>query len=364
MRPLEGLEVVAIEQAVAGPIASCRLADAGAHVTKVERPEGDFARGYDDVAKGQASYFVWLNRGKETVTLDLTSDAGKAALADLIAKADVLIQNLKPGSLARLGFDLDRLHAENPRLISCSISGYGEGGPLANRKAYDLLIQAESGLCSVTGGPTEPARVGTSVVDIATGSTAYEAILEAIIGRGVSGKGARISVSMFDVMAEWLTVPLLNHEGGKSPKRVGLAHPSIAPYGVFQPKSGAPILISIQSDREWRMLAKHFLEDESLATEPRFATNVARVQNRAETDALVGAAFAKHASEEAVARLDAANIALAQVNDMAGLSAHPHLRRITVDSPNGSVSFPAPGAQFEGQPRSYGPVPALKPLEP
>lgn len=364
MRPLEGLEVVAIEQAVAGPLASCRLADAGAHVVKVERPEGDFARGYDDVARGQASYFVWLNRGKDSVTLDLTSAVGKAALADLIAKADVLIQNLKPGSLARLGFELDRLHAENPRLISCSISGYGEGGPMAGRKAYDLLIQAESGLCSVTGGPSEPARVGTSVVDIATGSTAYEAILEAIIGRGVTGKGARISVSMFDVMAEWLTVPLLNHEGGKSPKRVGLAHPSIAPYGVFLPKSGAPILISIQSDREWRMLAKNFIGDESLGTDARFATNVARVENRTATDAVVGAAFAQYTSEEAVTLLSAANIALAQVNDMAGLSAHPHLRRITVDSPNGPVSFPAPGAQFVGQPRSYGPVPALNPLEP
>ncbi|WP_319824002.1 CaiB/BaiF CoA-transferase family protein [Thalassovita sp.] len=363
MLPLQGLEVVTIEQAVAGPLASCRLADAGAHVVKVERPEGDFARGYDDVANGQASYFVWLNRGKDSVTLDLTADAGKAALADLVAGADVLIQNLKPGSLARLGFDLGRLHAENPRLISCSISGYGEDGPMADRKAYDLLVQAESGLCSITGGPTEPSRVGTSVVDIATGSTAYEAILEAIIGRGVTGKGARISVSMFDVMAEWLTVPLLNHEGGKSPRRVGLAHPSIAPYGVFQPKSGAPILISIQSDREWRVLARDFIGDDSLATDPRFATNVARVAHRTETDSIVAAAFARYTSEKAVALLSDANIALAQVNDMEGLSAHPHLRRITVGSPNGPVSFPAPGARFIGQDRSYGPVPALNPLE-
>jgi len=363
MLPLKGLKVVAIEQAVAGPLASCRLSDAGAHVTKVERPEGDFARGYDNVAKGQASYFVWLNRGKDSVTLDLTSPAGQGALADLISKADVLIQNLKPGSLERLGFVLDRLHAENPRLISCSISGYGEEGPLANRKAYDLLIQAESGLCSVTGGPNEPARVGTSIVDIATGSTAYEAILEAIIGRGVTGKGARISVSMFDVIAEWLTVPLLNHEGGKSPKRVGLAHPSIAPYGVFQPKSGTPILISIQSDREWRMLAKYFINDESLGTDPRFATNLDRVENRGETDAIVSAAFARYTSEEAINLLGTTNIALAQVNDMAGLSNHPHLRRITVDSPNGPVSFPAPGAQFDDQPRSYGSVPDLNPLE-
>ena len=252
--PLQGLEVVAIEQAVAAPYATSRLADAGAHVTKIKRPEGDFARGYDDVASGQSSYFVWLNRGKDSVTLDLASDRGKTVLAGLIANADVLIQNLKPSSLARLGFDPDELVEKYPRLITCSISGYGEEGPMADRKAYDLLIQAETGLCSLTGGPDEPARIGISLVDIATGATAYTAILEALIWRGVTGKGAQISVSMFDVLADWLTVPLLNHEGGKSPKRIGLAHPSIAPYGVFYPRVGAPILIAVQSDREWRTL--------------------------------------------------------------------------------------------------------------
>ncbi|HKL05654.1 MAG TPA: CaiB/BaiF CoA-transferase family protein [Roseovarius sp.] len=359
MRALEGLEVLAIEQAVAAPFASARLADAGAHVTKIERPEGDFARGYDDVANGQSSYFVWLNRGKDSVTLDLSSEDGKSALSALMDKADVLIQNLKPGALARLGFDLDRLHAENPRLISCSISGYGEDGPLADRKAYDLLIQAESGLCSITGGPSEPSRVGVSLVDIATGATAHAAILEALIRRGTTGQGARISVSMFDVMADWLTVPLLNHEGGNSPQRVGLAHPSIAPYGVFQPKTGAPILISIQSDREWRVLCRDFIGDEGLGTEPRFATNVARVQNRDQTDAIVADAFAKYEASEATERLENCKIALATVNDMAGLAAHPQLRRITVDSPNGPVSYPAPGALFVDEDRDYGPIPAL-----
>lgn len=359
MRALEGLSVVAIEQAVAAPFASARLADAGAHVTKVERPEGDFARGYDDVAKGQSSYFVWLNRGKDSVTLDLSSEDGKSALADLVANADVLIQNLKPGALTRLGFDLERLHSENPRLISCSISGYGEDGPLADRKAYDLLIQAESGLCSITGGPSEPARVGVSLVDIATGATAHAAILEALIRRGTTGQGARISVSMFDVMADWLTVPLLNHEGGKSPQRIGLAHPSIAPYGVFQPKTGAPILISVQSDREWRVLCRDFVGDEALGTDPRFATNVARVQNRDQTDAIVAKAFAQYDAPEAAERLENCKIALATVNDMAGLSDHPQLRRITVDSPNGPVSYPAPGALFVGEQRDYGPIPAL-----
>jgi len=361
--PLEGLKVVAIEQAVAAPYATSRLADAGATVTKVERPEGDFARGYDDVAKGQSSYFVWLNRGKDSITLDLGSDTGKEKLAQLIADADVLIQNLKPGALARLGFDPDRLVVDYPRLITCSISGFGETGPMADRKAYDLLIQAETGLCSITGGPNEPARVGISLVDIATGATAYTAILEALIQRGITGKGMQISVSMFDVLADWLTVPLLNHEGGKSPQRVGLAHPSIAPYGVFQPKEGPAILIAIQSDREWRTLCSDFIGKPELGTDPRFATNVARVNNRSETDAAVGEAFAKIDAETAIRLLTEANIALASVNDMEGLSTHPHLRRITVDSPNGPVSFPAPAAIFSGEPRSYGPIPALKPLE-
>ncbi len=359
MRPLEGLEVVAIEQAVAAPFATMRLADAGAHVAKIERPEGDFARGYDDVAAGQSSYFVWLNRGKESVTLDLRTDRDKAALETLLATADVLVQNLKPGALAKLGFALDRIRSDYPRLITCSISGYGETGPMADRKAYDLLIQAESGLSSITGGPSEPARVGSSVVDIATGATAYAAILEALIQRGITGLGADISVSMFDVMAEWLTVPLLNHEGGNTPQRIGLAHPSIAPYGVFQPKSGAPILISIQSDREWAKLCEDFIGDARMAHDPRFATNVARVQNRDQTDARVAAAFAQFDADEAIARLAKANIALASVNDMAGLSAHPHLRRITVDTPNGPVSFPAPGAVVADETRAYGAVPAL-----
>jgi len=361
--PLKGLEVVAVEQAVAAPFATSRLADAGAHVVKIERPEGDFARGYDDVAKGQSSYFVWLNRGKDSVTLDLSTDRGKEVLRGLISKADVLVQNLKPGSLARLGFDPERLVRDYPRLIICSISGYGEDGPMADRKAYDLLIQAETGLCSITGGPEEPARVGLSIVDIATGATAYTAILEALIQRGITGKGTRIAVSMFDVLADWLTVPLLNHEGGKSPKRIGLAHPSIAPYGVFRPKEGPPVLIAVQSDREWRILCEDFMRRPELGTDPRFATNVARVNNRADTDAAVAEAFAKLDAPTAVRLLSEAGIALASVNDMEGLSNHPKLRRTTVETPQGPVSFPAPAAIFEGEARRYGPVPAQKPLE-
>lgn len=357
--PLEGLTVVAIEQAVAAPFTTSRLADAGARVIKIERPEGDFARGYDSAAKGQSSYFVWLNRGKETVVADLTTPEGKAMLAGLLADADVLVQNLKRGALARLGFGFERLRREFPRLVTCSISGYGEDGPMADRKAYDLLIQAESGLCSITGGPESAARVGISIVDIATGASAHAAILEALIRRSVTGEGANISVSMFDVMADWLTVPLLNHESGKTPQRLGLAHPSIAPYGVFLTSDGRQVLISIQSDREWRNLARDFLGRPELGADPRFSTNVARVANRAETDALVAAAFAARDLAQATQAILKADVAFASVNDMEGLSRHPHLRRITVDTPNGPVSYPAPAAIFDDEQRSYGAVPAL-----
>ena len=357
--PLEGLTVVTIEQAVAAPFATVRLADAGARVIKIERKEGDFARGYDSVANGQSSYFVWLNRGKDSVVLDLTTAEGKAALAELLKSADVLVQNLRPGALARLGFAPERLVRDHPRLIVASISGYGEDGPMAARKAYDLLIQADSGLSSITGGPDSAARVGISIVDIATGATTYAAILEALIKRGVTGKGANIQVSMFDVMADWLTVPLLNHEGGRSPERLGLAHPSIAPYGVFACKDGAQVLISIQSDREWARLADVFISRPELAQDPRFATNVARVANRPETDAAVAGAFASRTLAEATAAILEADVAFATVNDMQGLSEHPHLRRVTVDTPNGPVSYPAPAPIFVGDPRQFGAVPAL-----
>jgi itaconate CoA-transferase len=358
--PLEGVTVVSVEQAVAAPFCSARLADAGARVLKIERPEGDFARGYDDVvAGGQSSYFVWLNRGKESVVLDLASPEDKEAFRALLAGADVLIQNLKPGALGRLGFAQEELRQAFPRLVVCSISGYGETGPYAERKAYDLLIQAESGLSSVTGGPDEPARVGISVVDIATGATAHAAILEALIARSVTGEGADIRISMFDVMADWLAVPLLHQEGGRSPKRIGMAHPSIAPYGVFRLGDGTDVLISIQSDREWKKFAAEVLKDDTLATDERFATNVARVRNRPLTDATVAAAFAAMTQDEAREALTRADVAFAAVNDMAALSAHPHLRRITVDTPAGPVDLPAPAPIFVDAPRTYGPVPAV-----
>lgn len=357
--PLTGLKVVAVEQAVAAPYCSMRLADAGAEVIKIERPEGDFARGYDKAAAGQSSYFVWLNRGKTSKVINLATDTGRAALEELIAGADVLIQNLRHGAMERLGFAPDRLRKDYPSLITCSISGYGETGPYANRKAYDLLIQAESGLCSITGGPSEPSRVGVSVVDIATGAAAHAAILEALIGRAISGMGAAITVSMFDVMAEWLTVPLLNHEAGNTPRRVGMAHPSIAPYGVFKTRDGEDVLISIQSDREWRNLCREFLKRPELVEDPDFATNVARVSNRDQTDRAVAEGFLTVDSTQVSASLTRADIAFAFVSDMEKLSKHPHLRRIMVETPNGPVSLPAPGPVFDGVVRNPERVPMI-----
>lgn len=357
--PLDGITVVAIEQAVAAPFCTARLADAGAKVIKIERPEGDFARGYDDVVHGESSYFVWLNRGKHSVVVDIATSQGHDRLTALLAEADVLVQNLKQGALAKLGFGAKVLRARYPSLITCSISGYGEDGPFTSRKAYDLLIQAESGLASITGGPDGPARVGISIVDIATGATAHAAILEALIARGRTGRGVDIRISMFDVMADWLTVPLLHQEGGRCPKRIGLAHPSIAPYGLFSTGDGAALLISIQSDREWMRFCAEVIADPALGRDERFASNVARVRNRVETDRVVAAAFARLEHLATLAALTRADIAFAELNDMAALSRHPHLRRITVDTPSGTVSFPAPAPITGEEIRSYGPVPAL-----
>jgi formyl-CoA transferase len=336
MLPLEGITVIAVEQAVAAPFCSSRLADAGAHVIKVERPEGDFARGYDAAAKGQSSYFVWLNRGKDSVVIDLVTKEGRQSLEELIAGADVLLQNLKPGSMDKLGFSLERLKKDYPALICCTISGYGDGGPYADRKAYDLLIQAESGLASITGGPEGPSRVGVSIVDIATGATAHASI-----------------------MADWLTVPLLNAEGGNAPQRMGLAHPSIAPYGVFRSRDGKDILISIQSEREWKKLCTDVLGQPDLPKDPRFSNMVERVRNRALTDKTVADSFATMTRDELLQRLSDSDIAFAEVNTMADLAGHPHLRRIEVDTPAGPVKYPAPAAIVIDQPRHYGAVPGI-----
>jgi itaconate CoA-transferase len=359
MLPLEGITVIAVEQAVAAPFCSSRLADAGAHVIKVERPEGDFARAYDAAAKGQSSYFVWLNRGKDSVVIDLATKEGRASLEKLIAGADVLLQNLKPGSMDKLGFSLKRLRKDYPKLICCTITGYGDDGPYAHRKAYDMLIQAESGLASITGGPEGPSRVGMSVVDVATGATAHAAILEALFARTRSGEGVDIRISMFDVMADWLAVPLLNAEAGNPPQRMALAHPSIAPYGAFRSKDGKDILISIQSEREWKKLCAEVLDQPDLPNDPRFSNMVERVRNRALTDKIVGDIFASLTRDELLKRLSGADIAFAEVNTMADLAVHPHLRRIEVETPNGPVSYSAPATIVVDQPRRYGPVPGI-----
>ncbi len=329
--PLAGLLVVSVEQAVAAPQCTCRLADAGARVIKVERPEGDFARAYDHVVHGESANFVWLNRGKQSLVLDLGKTEDKALLEAMLAKADVFVQNLKPGAVAKLGFAIARLRRDYPRLICCSISGYGETGPYAQRKAYDLLIQAESGVSSVTGGPEGPARVGVSIVDVAAGLNAYEAILEALIARSKTSEGAEISVSMFDAMAEWMT----------------------------KSRDGADILIAVQNDREWRVLAEKVLGDAALASDPKFATNPKRVEHRTETDAKVAADFARHDVDALMKKLEGADIAFARVNDWELLSKHAHLRRITVGAPSGPVTMPAPAPTRIGQQRTYGPIPAL-----
>lgn len=359
MLPLEGTLVVSLEQAVAAPTCSRRLADAGARVIKLERPGGDFARGYDQVVHGEASYFVWLNRGKESVTCDLANPDDRALFEALLGEADVFIQNLKPGALDRLGYGIDTLRARHPRLIACSISGYGETGAYAHRKAYDLLIQAEAGLAGVTGTEETPSRIGVSIVDVGTGMFAYEAILEAMIRRGRTGRGADLRVSMFDCMTELMAVPLLHGRYGTAPRRIGLKHPSVAPYGVFACKSGPPVLISIQNDREWRTFAADVLGNPDAASDPRFATNVARIANRDATDAMVAARFERESSDDIAQMLDTANIAFGRVNEVADVLTHPCLREIDVPlDAGGAARMPAIPVQFHGEDaRPIGSVP-------
>jgi len=359
--PLDGVLVVSIEQAVAAPYCTSRLADAGARVIKVERPEGDFARGYDQAADGESSYFLWLNRGKESVVIDMDDAADHKLLLAMIDKADVLVHNLKPGALERKGLGPEAMRQRNDRLTTCGISGYGDTGPYATRKAYDLLIQAESGLCSITGGPDEPARVGISIVDIASGAAAQSAVLEALIQRGITGRGCDIRISMFDVIADWLSVPYLHAASGQTPQRIGLAHPSISPYGVFTTADGQDVLLSIQNDREWTLFAQKVLEAPEMASDPQFATNKARLANRAIVDATVAAAIARRSNEEITRVLLDANVAFAGVKDMTGLIAHPHLATTRTDTSAGaSVTHPAAPAIIDGARRGQNAsIPAL-----
>ena len=357
--PLEGRLVVTLEQAVAAPYCSCRLADAGARVIKLERPEGDFARAYDKVAAGECSYFVWLNRGKESVVCDLSKAADRALFEAILAKADVFIQNLKPGALAKLGLPVAKLREKNPRLIACSITGYGETGPMADRKAYDMLIQAETGLAAITGGPEAPARVGISIVDILTGAQANAAILEALLLRERTGEGAEIAISMFDATVDWMAVPFLHAAAGKPPGRIGLKHPSVAPYGVFRSSDGKNLLISIQNEREWAAFCRRVIDDPGFETDDRFNTNVARCANRAALDARVQNGFGCQTHAALVERLAAAEIAFASVTELPDLLAHPQLRTTTVATVGGPVVMPAVAAQWQGAAQSFGAVPAL-----
>ncbi len=357
---MEGLLVVSLEQAVAAPYCSSRLADAGARVIKIERAEGDFARGYDQAAKGLSSYFVWLNRGKQSLVADIKRADDAALLGRLLARADVFIQNLAPGAAARAGFASAALREQHERLITVDISGYGETGDYATMKAYDLLVQAESGLAMVTGRPEGPGRVGVSACDIACGMAAHAGVLEALIERGITGRGKGIAVSLFDGMADWMNVPLLYYEGtGRAPERIGLAHPSICPYGAFATADGALVLISIQNEREWADFCARFMDQPDLPRRPGFEVNVIRVANRAAVDAHVAAMFATLTRDQAAAKLRAANTAYGFVNDVAALADHPALRRVTVQTPGGAVSIAAPPVLTSDGPRSLGPVPGI-----
>ncbi len=359
-KPLEGLLVISMEQAVAAPTCSAKLCDAGARVIKIERAEGDFARGYDAAANGLSTYFVWLNRGKESVCLNIKDPADKALLEALVAKADVFIQNLAPGAMGRAGFGAAALREKYPRLITVDISGYGEDGEYAAMKAYDLLVQAESGLASVTGRAEGPGRVGFSVCDIACGTMAHAAVLEALIERSITGRGKGVAVSLFDGMADWMNVPLMFFEGtGKTPARIGMAHPSLCPYGAFESKDGAQILISIQNEREWADFATHFLGDAGLTSRAEFATNMARVANRPRVDAHIAGVFASRTRSECVAALGAANTAYGFINGVEGLASHKALRRVVVETERGPVAMAAPAARFSDGARALGPVPAL-----
>ena len=360
--PLAGLLVVSVEQAVAAPFVTSRLADAGARVIKVERPEGDFARAYDRVVSGECAWFVWLNRGKESVVLDIKDAGDNALLHRMIAQADVFVQNLAPGAAARAGFDSRELRSRHPRLITCDISGYGENGPYAAMKAYDFLVQCESGLASVTGPPESASRVGVSVCDIGAGLNAYGAILEALLGRGRTGRGSGIAISLFDGMADWMTVPLLHYEhGGAAPPRTGLSHAMIAPYGAYPVGDGGRMVIAIQNEREWARFCEAILGDAALAQDARFAGHPARLANRPAMDALIVAAFARHDMDSLADALRDAAIAFGRLNDVAGLSAHPQLRRAAVETPGGTVEIVAPPVRHDDDDgdRPLRPVPAL-----
>jgi crotonobetainyl-CoA:carnitine CoA-transferase CaiB-like acyl-CoA transferase len=352
--------VVAIEQAVAAPYCTSRLADAGAEVIKIERPEGDFARDYDHVVHGESAYFVWLNRGKKSVALDLKDPADQDLVLRMVEQADVFVQNLVPGAAERLGLGSAALRAEFPRLITCDISGYGESGRYASMKAYDLIVQCETGLASITGTPEGAGRVGVSVCDIACGMYAHAGILEALLRRHETGEGSALKVSLFAAMADWMTVPLLHQDyGGRAPARVGLNHPSIAPYGAYPAKDGKALIVAIQNEREWHRFCVDVLTKPALASDARFADNTRRCERRPELDAEIDEVFATLTASELSERMLAANIAFGAVNSVADFAAHPQLRRMTIAGETGAISLVAPPVSADGREPLVGAVPAL-----
>ena len=362
--PLDGLLVVALEQAVAAPFATRQLADLGARVIKIERAgAGDFARGYDTSVLGQASYFVWLNRGKESVELDVKSPGGQQAMAALLARADVFVQNLAPGAAERLGLDAAGLLARHRRLICCSVSGYGPDGPYAGKKAYDLLVQCEAGLLSVTGTPDAPCKAGISVADIAAGMYAYSGVLTALYERERTGRGSSFEVSLLDALGEWMTQPYLyTVYGGQEPRRTGARHASISPYGPYQ-AHGGEVFIGLQNEREWAVLCERVLDRSDLVTDERFASNPDRVKHDDELTAIIEDVLASMTPDEVVARLDAAGIANARLRTPAEFAAHPQLaardRWREADTPGGPVRALLPPVTVPGREAAMGAVPAL-----
>ena len=360
IKPLAGITVVALEQAVAAPYCTSRLADAGARVIKVERPEGDFARGYDTAVHGESSYFVWINRGKESVALDLRHGEDSTHLHAMLAHADVFIQNLAPGAAARLGFGAEALRERHPRLVTCDISGYGESGPLRDLKAYDLLVQAESGLVAVSGAPGPWGRIGVSICDITAGMNALIGIQQALLARERSGRGSAVKVSLFDSAAELMTVPYLQARyGAGAPDRVGLKHPSIAPYGAFTCSDGRELVLSIQNEREWANFCERVLRQPQIATDTRFASNNVRTRNRLELEAIVQGVFAGLTYAKAVDRLTEAQTAYGAINSVHDLIQHPQLRTRPMEVNGQVVQIPATPYLTEWDDASYAAMPQL-----
>ncbi|HET6818001.1 MAG TPA: CaiB/BaiF CoA-transferase family protein [Mycobacteriales bacterium] len=363
-RPLDGILVVALEQAVAAPLASRHLADLGARVVKLERTDGgDFARSYDHAVRGLASHFVWLNRGKESVALDLKTDDGREILRRLLERADVFLHNLGPGAVERLGFGAEELRRRHPRLVVCTMSGYGSTGPFRDKRAYDLLVQSEAGLVAVTGTPEHPAKAGIPVADIASGMYAFSNILAALLHRERFGEGAAFEVTMLDALVEWMGHPLhVAEHTGEDPPRAGLSHPVIAPYDAYPTADGHEVVIGIQNDREWVRLAGEVLGRPELATHPDYATNVARVRNREAVDAAVAEAIAKLSIEDAIGALDDARIASARLNAVSEVLDHPQLaardRWRETSTPVGVVRALRSAIEPVGE-SPMGPVPAL-----